>query len=149
MLFTDAELEARTTAVGRERDAQRSVEPAGFQVVARHRRPERARTPVREHVQDVPEPLAVLGQLVDPRRRRWLELSPADDAALLERLQARREDVRSAARQPRVEVRVAKRTLVEQLANDEQRPALADEVEGVRDRAVLVVTLGHERSVAA
>ena len=51
--------------------------------------------------------------------------------------------------EPRVEVRVAKRPLVEQLADDEQRPALADEVEGVRDRAVLVVALGHERSVAA
>ena len=34
--------------------------------------------------------------------------------------------------------------LVQQLADDEQRPALADEVEGVGDGAVLVVALGHE-----
>ncbi len=42
-----------------------------------------------------------------------------------------------------VEIRIAERTLVEQLAYDEQRPALPDEVEGVRDRAVLVVALAH------
>ena len=42
-----------------------------------------------------------------------------------------------------MEIGVAKLVVLEQLADDEQRPALADEVEGVRHRAVLVVALGH------
>ena len=102
---------------------------------------------MREDVEHLAQPLAVLGELVDPRRGRRVEPSPPDDAALLERLQARGEDVRAAAVEPGVQIRVAQRALLEQLADDEQRPALADEVEGVRDRAVLVVALGHRAGV--
>jgi hypothetical protein len=103
---------------------------------------------VREHVQDLTQPFAVLGELVHPRRGRWLQATPPDDASLLERLQARGEDVGAAADEVRVEIRVALRALVQQLADDEQRPALPDEVEGMRHGAVLVVALGHEGSVA-
>jgi len=38
---------------------------------------------------------------------------------------------------------------MEEFPNDEQRPSLPDEIEGVCDGAVLVVALGHEWSVAA
>ena len=88
-------------------------------------------------------PLAVLRELVDPRPRRWVELAAADDASLLERLQPRSEDVGAAAGQPRMEIRVPKLVVFEQLADDQQRPALTDQVERMRHRAVLVVALGH------
>ena len=46
------------------------------------------------------------------------------------------------------EVGVALRP-VHQLADDEQRPPLADELERVRHRAVLVVALRHARQCSA
>ncbi len=45
------------------------------------------------------------------------------------------------------EIGVALRT-VHQLPDDEERPALADQIERVSDRAVLVVALGHARIIA-
>ena len=119
------------------------MEPARLEVARRRGGTERTRAPVREHVEHLAEPRAVLRELVDPRRRRWVELAAADDAALLERLQPRSEDVGAAAGKPRMEIRVAKLVVFEQLADDQQRPALTDEVERMRHRAVLVVALGH------
>src|SRR5262249_38776903 len=95
------------------------------------------------------QPLAVLGELVDPRRGRRRETAATNDASFLERLQARREDVGPTAVEVCMEVGVAERSLVKQLPDDEQRPALTYEIERVRERAVLVVALGHELSVAA
>ena len=48
-----------------------------------------------------------------------------------------------------MEVQVAELAVLEELADDEQRPALTHEIEGVRDRAVLVVALRHAAIVAA
>ena len=42
-----------------------------------------------------------------------------------------------------MQIRVAELVVLEELANDEQRPALAHEVEGVRHRAVLAVAASH------
>ena len=53
-----------------------------------------------------------------------------------------REDVRPDSGQAFGEVGVALRPL-HQLADDEQGPAVADDVEGVGHRAVLVVVLRH------
>ena len=100
-----------------------------------------------EDVQDGLAAPPVLRELVDPRRCGRIELPATNDAALLERLQARCEDVRSAAVEAGVEVRVAERAVVQELAHDEQRPALAHEIEGVCDRAVLLVTLPHRTRV--
>src|SRR5687768_4833678 len=96
-----------------------------------------------EHVEHLAEPRAVLRELVDPRSGRRIELAAAHDPSLLERLQARSEDVRPAAGKSRVEVRVAKLVVFQQLTDDQQGPALADEVERMRHRTVLVVALGH------
>ena len=51
--------------------------------------------------------------------------------------------------EPAVEVGVAELLVLEQLPDDEQRPALADDVERVRDRAVLVVALAHAGECSA
>ena len=68
------------------------------------------------------------------------------DAAGLELPQAGGQDVRPDPGEPGGEVGVAGRAL-QQLADDEQRPALAHEREGVRDRAVLVEPLPHRGAV--
>ncbi len=115
----------------------------GLEVTLRGGWAERPRAPVREDVEHLTKPLPVLGQLVDPRRRGRIELPATNDSALLERLQTRGEDVRAAAVEPGMEIRVAELVVLEKLADDEQRPALAHEVEGVRHRAVLVVAAGH------
>ena len=115
----------------------------GSRSPSRGGRAERPRAPVCEDVEHLTETLAVLGELVDPGRRGRLELPATDDSALLERLQPRGEDVRAAAVEPRMEIRVAELVVLEELANDEQRPALAHEVEGVRHRAVLRIAPSH------
>ena len=106
--------------------------------------PERARAPVREHVHDRAKLQSVLGQLVDGRRGGRREAPPRDDSVSLEVLEPGSEDVRPAAVEAGVEVRVPELAVLEKLTDDEQRPALADHVEGVCDRAVLVVAL-HRR----
>ena len=71
---------------------------------------------------------------------------PAEDARRLQLLEPRRQDVARDAGQPRGELAVAARP-DEQVADDEQRPALADQLEGLGDAAVLpVVACGHRRS---
>ena len=62
----------------------------------------------------------------------------AHDADLLELAQALREHVRARVREPGAEVGEALRA-EQQLAHDQQRPALADEVEGAGDAARLAV----------
>ena len=66
--------------------------------------------------------------------------SARDHAARLELPEPGGEHVRRAARQPLVEIAVAQRAVLE-LAHEQQRPPLADEVERVGHRAVLVVGL--------
>ena len=57
----------------------------------------------------------------------------------LELLEAGGEDVRAAADEVGVEVGVAELLVLQELPHDQERPALADDVERVGDRAVLVV----------
>jgi hypothetical protein len=82
----------------------------------------------------------VLGQLVDGRGGRRRQLLPPHDSAGLEVAQPRREDVRADARQSAQQVGVAPGP-VQQVADDQQRPALADELERVGDGTVLGVAL--------
>src|SRR4029453_17629401 len=87
-LVTDAELDPRVG--GRECDAERTWQPALFEVAGAGGRPERARTPGREDLQHVAQPPTVLRELVPPRRGRRVEPTAADDATRLQRLQAGR-----------------------------------------------------------
>ncbi len=47
-----------------------------------------------------------------------------------------------------MEVGITELLVLDELADDEQRPTLADDVESVRNGAVLVVALGHGGIVA-
>jgi len=91
----------------------------------------------------------VLGQLVNLRRGRGREDAARHDAGRLEFLQAGGQDVRADARQALEQVGEAARP-EQQLADHEQRPALADEVERPREAAELGVTpSGHCRQTAS
>ena len=90
---------------------------------------------------------AVRGELVHGRPRRWRQHAPLHDPALLELAQPGREDVRADAGQAGGQVGEPFRAEHE-LAHDEQRPALADEVERVRDSAELAVASHHVVSLA-
>jgi hypothetical protein len=94
-------------------------------------------------VEDLLEAEAVLGELVDGGCGGRRELAALDEAGVLELAQARRENLRADAGQALGDVGVAARPLQE-LAHDEQRPALANDRQRVRDRAVLVEPTGHE-----
>ena len=89
------------------------AKPARLEIALLGGRAERLRAPVRKDVEHLAEALAVLGELVDPRRRRRIELPAADDSALLEGLQTRGEDVRPAAGEPRMQIRVAELVVLE------------------------------------
>src|SRR6476620_6936466 len=91
-------------------------------------------------MQDRPQHPAVRGELVDGRRRRRRKLPLLDQAVELELLESAGQDVGPDAGQRVDEVGVALGS-VEELTDDEQGPPLTDEVEGVGDRAVLVVAL--------
>ena len=117
------------------------LEPALRQLDVRCRRSHDASAPVRQLAEDRREREAVLGQLVDGRGCGRRKLAPGDDAATLEILEAGGEDVRPATGERPMEVGVPQLAVLEELAHDEQRPALTHEVEGGRDRAVLVVAL--------
>jgi hypothetical protein len=69
---------------------------------------------------------AVLGQLVDHGRGGRRQFAPPHDAGGLELAQARGEHVRADAREAEAQVRVALGP-AEQLADDQQRPPLADQ----------------------
>ena len=105
-----------------------------------------AGTPQRQLAHGRPQLAAVVGQLVDLRRRRRRQSTPGDDAVALEVAQPRGQDVGPDAGQVLDEVGVALRP-VHQLADDEQRPAVADEVEGMCHRTVLLVALRHAERV--
>src|SRR5439155_14151982 len=86
---------------------------------------------------------AELGELVDGGGGRGRQAPAPDEPRALHRLQPRREEV---CRDPRETVEQVGIALGpdEELAHDEQRPALADDVEGAGDHAVLVIAAaGH------
>ena len=116
-----------------------SSQPGGFSMSAGGG-PSVCRPPARERADHGRERRAGLGELVDRRGGGRREPPARDHAARLELLEPGREHVRRAARQPLVEIAVAQRAVLE-LAHEQQRPALADEVERVGHRAVLVVGL--------
>ncbi len=144
MLVAARDREAPGRGHGRRGDRDRALQPTGRKHGVRPGRAERARAPERELPQHGAEALTGGRQLVEGRGGRWQDRPPRDDAVRLEVAQALGEDVRRAAAEALEEVGVAQRTMLE-LADDEQRPALADEVEGIRDRAELVVGLAHTR----
>ena len=98
----------------------------------------RLAAPAAELEDDRLEREAALGQLVDARARRRRELAPAHEPGLLELAQALGEHVGAEARQAGAQVGEALRA-EQQLADDQQRPALADDVEGARDAAAVAV----------
>jgi hypothetical protein len=79
-----------------------------------------------------------VGLLVDPRRRGRGKLAASHDPGLLQPAQSLGEDVGARARQARLKVREALGPQ-QQLADDQERPALSHEVEGVRRRAPIIV----------
>jgi hypothetical protein len=96
--------------------------------------------PAGQLAHDGPESDAVGRQLVDLGGSRWRQAALDDDLTRLEILQARRQDVGADPRQRVGEVGVALGAL-QQLADDQQRPALADQLERVGDGAVLLELL--------
>ena len=89
--------------------------------------------PVEQGIQDGNQCLAGFGQSVLVTRGSTLVLQPCDGAGVLQGLQPGRDAVAGCSRAPHDvgEVGGSKRDL----ADDEQRPALADEFQSRRDRA--------------
>src|SRR5918994_3904187 len=146
-LSADAELEGAGRSDGREDRVERAVKPARGKLVVVGWRTDRPEPPERQLAHGRLEPLPVRGQLVDLRGRRRIQAPLGHDATALEVLESRGQDVRADAWKARREIGVPLRAL-QKLPNDQERPALANEAEGMGDRAVLVVALAHGRSVA-
>ena len=108
-------------------------------VTALRCRPE-ARAPGAQLAEHGRERPAGLGQLVDGDRRGTREGALLDDALLLQTGQAVGEDVGADAGQPVGQVGEPLGP-EQQLADDERRPALADDVERDRGRTALAVAL--------
>jgi hypothetical protein len=113
--------------------------------VSRRGRAHRLPAPLRERAEHVVEGAPLRRQLVDRHRRRRRQLRPPHDTGALQVAEPSREDVRADAGERVREIGVA--PLAEhQLAHDEQRPAIPDQVEGMGNGAVLVIALhGHDR----
>src|SRR2546425_10411701 len=96
--------------------------------------------------------LAAVGQLVlEPGRMLAVE-APRDQSLLLQRLEARGKRVGRHAGERVLQILEALRALDQQIAQDENRPALADQVERARDRAPGLVGIGllwHRPKIAA
>ena len=97
--------------------------------------------PLHELVHDRPQLQAGVGE--DVLEAAGRVRPPADDARLDEQRQARRED-RARDVEMRVQV-VEARHPEEEVADDQQRPALADHLQGVGQRARLPFVLARER----
>src|SRR5688572_4110823 len=110
-------------------------EEAGVQLRALQAAPDPARAPVPEREHD-------RAQLLRGRRRvvldACIDLPPLDDPHLLQLLQPRGEQRRRHARNAPAQV-VEAAAAAEQLAHDERRPALAEDLRASRDRAELTV----------
>src|SRR5204862_2534404 len=79
------------------------------------------------------------------RRVLGVEL-PGDDAVLLENLETLREHIGSDPLEGALEILEAPRP-GEQVADDQQRPALAEQLERLGHRTALAITLGHGASI--
>src|SRR5947208_1765049 len=80
-----------------------------------------------------------------PRRMLGVEL-PGDDAVLLENLQTLRQHIGGDPGERGLKVLEAPRA-GEQVADEQQRPALAEQLERLGHRTALAVTLGHGASI--
>ena len=92
------------------------------------------------------DPAPEVGQLVDRAAGRGREPATLDEPSLLEVTQARGEEALADPGQRSQEIGEAARTKVDEVAQDQERPALADDVEGLRDGAVLLVASAHLRT---
>ncbi len=140
LLVADLEPDSRRRHVRGDRRPQRLLEPARRVLDVGWRRAERLQAPARERADHGGERCAGLGQLVHRRGGGRRKPSARDHAARLELPEPGGEHVRRAPGQPLVEIAVAQWAVLE-LAHEQQRPPLADEVERVGHRAVLVVGL--------
>ena len=120
------------------------VAPDGHVVGERRR----SGTPALQAHEDRLEPGSPLGELVDVRRGGRREPAAPDDAGVLELPQPLGEDVRAGLGQAGVQVGEALGA-EEQVADDEQRPALPDEVEGVSGRAPVAVAAHRDHASQA
>src|SRR4029453_11206209 len=100
------------------------------------------RAPAAERIERLAEVVARRGELVDVGRRGRGQPSLLAHPGWLEVLQPGGQDVRTDSGQCRGQVGVAL-LAAEQLPDDEERPALADELERVSHRAVLRIALRH------
>jgi hypothetical protein len=107
-----------------------------------------ARVPVSERDHDRLEVLTVLGQLVDPRAGGGRELAAPHDARLFELPESVRDDARLGVGESCAQVGEALRP-EQQLADHQERPALADDVEGARHRAGFADTVQPDPDAAA
>src|SRR5688572_9284349 len=98
----------------------------------------RARGPATEGAKCRFELAAPVGQLIDLRCRRRGKRAAPDDAVRLELAEALREHVRACARKARADVGEALRP-VAQLAEDQDGPAFAYQLERVGEPAEVVV----------
>jgi 3-keto-5-aminohexanoate cleavage enzyme len=92
------------------------------------------------------ERLSLVGQKIFVAR--WVVLVEArgDHALALEPFQPRRQRVRRHTREPGFKLLKAQRALAEQVAQDEQRPFLADHIQSPGDRAIfLTISARHGR----
>jgi hypothetical protein len=140
-LVTDPELDPRSCRMRWEGHLHGPGEPSRLEVRVPRRGAQRTCAPVRQHVHHRAELQSVLRELVDVRRGRWGEAPARHDSVTLELFETRGEDVRAAANEAGVKIGVPKLPVLEKLPYDQERPALAYDVECVRDRAVLVVAL--------
>ena len=139
-LVAEPQLERRVEAGRRAGVEERPHgEDVGVDAHARlSRQCRRACAPAAERRDDRLELLAPLGQLVDARAGRRGKLAPPHDSRPLELAQALSEDVGAGVDDARAKIREALGA-EQQLADDQQRPALADEIEGMRRRARFAV----------
>ena len=134
----------RCRDLGPERGAQRHGHRVGRDDLLLPGVVHRLEAPGAEREHDGLEFATVRGQLADddPRVRH-----PAEHAGRLQLLEPRRQDVARNPGQTCGELAVAARP-DEQVPNDEQRPAFADQLEGLGDPAVLPVVSGRHRPQA-
>src|SRR5262245_37892384 len=105
-----------------------------------------SRAPLGEGADDHAElPTLVREVVFRPRRMLGVELA-GDEPLLLHQLEPLGEQVRRDALQRRLEI-LELAVPAEEVANDEQRPALADHLEGFRDGTRLTIASGHGPSV--
>src|SRR5687768_13719556 len=151
-VFADAQLDARVEISGGggvEHRPEGQHQRVDAERMALHQL-RRARAPTAEGHDHALEIRAPFGELVHPRGGGRREFAAADDPRFLQLLEALGEDVRADARQTGAEVGETLRT-EDQLANDQEGPPLADEVEGVGRRASIFVAASgcHDRKFKA